>query len=155
MPHVFTEGHARAVLQVAGETERITLKNQIIAQKLSVREAEELARGYNQSSLGLAPDQRGGRIRQQSYDTRQLQEEFMRAIEMKVKLQRSTKGKGSLTLYFTNEDQLQRLYERLVGQDDGDTLDALSSGSSGNDHAFDTLLGNAYVHVDGSGSDNN
>ncbi len=60
---------------------------------------------------------------QQSYDTQQLEEEFMRAVEMKVKLQRSTRGKGSLTLYFTNEDQLQRLYELLVGSG--------SDGSSG------------------------
>ena len=50
---------------------------------------------------------------QQSYDTRQLEEEFMQAMEMKARLQRSTKGKGSLTLYFTNEDQFERLYERL------------------------------------------
>jgi hypothetical protein len=35
---------------------------------------------------------------------------------MKARLQRSTKGKGSLTLYFTNEEQLQTLYSRLVGQ---------------------------------------
>ncbi len=35
---------------------------------------------------------------------------------MKVRLQRSTKGKGSLTLYFTNEEQLQLLYQYLVEQ---------------------------------------
>ena len=32
MPEVFTEGHARAVLQVPGDTERITMTKQIIAQ---------------------------------------------------------------------------------------------------------------------------
>ncbi|PWT71774.1 MAG: hypothetical protein C5B60_10505 [Chloroflexi bacterium] len=114
-PSVFTEGHARAVLQVAGEAERIALKNEIIALELSVREAEDRARRYNAISLGPTSDKRGGRVAQQSYDTRQLQEEFMRAMEMKVRLQRTTKGKGTLTLYFTNEDQLQRLYDKLVG----------------------------------------
>ena len=34
---------------------------------------------------------------------------------MKARLQRSNQGKGSLTLYFNNDEQLQTLYERLVG----------------------------------------
>ncbi|MGO8949034.1 MAG: ParB/RepB/Spo0J family partition protein [Ktedonobacterales bacterium] len=144
MPSVFTEGHARAVLQVTGEDERITLKNQIIARKLSVREAEELARRINENSLGPTPDRHGGKVRQQSYDTRQLQEEFMRAVEMKVKLQRSSRGKGSLTLYFTNEDQLNRLYEKLVPEGGGSVAPLQS------DYRLGTLLGAAYVEDSGS-----
>ncbi|HEX6796480.1 MAG TPA: ParB/RepB/Spo0J family partition protein [Ktedonobacterales bacterium] len=116
MPKVFTEGHARAVLQINGDAERILATKQIIAQMMSVRQAEELARRYNEAALKLTPDRRGGRVRQQSYETRALEEEFTRAIEMKARLQRSTKGRGSLTLYFTTDDQLQRLYERIVGQ---------------------------------------
>jgi ParB family chromosome partitioning protein len=151
-PTLFTEGHARAVLQVAGEEQRIALKNEIINLKLSVREAEERARRYNDISLGRIPEDRhGGRQRQQSYDTRQLEEVFIRAVEMKVKLQRSTRGKGSLTLYFTNDDQLQRLYELLVGANGDGSLDALNG--NGSDHAYAALLGNVYV-VEDSGSDN-
>ena len=116
MPKVFTEGHARAVLQINGETERIDAMKTIIAQGLNVRQAEELARRYNAVALRLTPDRRGARVHQQSYETRQLEEEFTQAIEMKVRLQRNNKGKGSLTLFFTNEDQLQRLYDRLVAQ---------------------------------------
>lgn len=138
-PTLFTEGHARAVLQVTGQEARITLKNEIIALKLSVREAEERARRYNELTLGLTPDKHGGRIRQQSYDTHQLEEEFIRAIEMKVKLQRSSRGKGTLTLYFTNEDQLQRLYEKLVGEVGGSVAPL-----SGSDYGLDTLLREAY-----------
>ncbi|HZC78833.1 MAG TPA: hypothetical protein VE258_13870, partial [Ktedonobacterales bacterium] len=48
------------------------------------------------------------------YETRQLEEDFTRAVEMKVRLQRSVKGKGSLTLFFSTDDQLQRLYDWLV-----------------------------------------
>ncbi|MEO7003125.1 MAG: ParB/RepB/Spo0J family partition protein, partial [Ktedonobacterales bacterium] len=117
MSKVFTEGHARAVLQVNGDAERVALTKQIIAQRISVRGAEELARRYNEASLRLTPDRRGGAAaRPQSYETRILEEEFTRAIEMKARLQRTVKGKGSLTLYFTNEQQLNTLYERIVGQ---------------------------------------
>jgi ParB family chromosome partitioning protein len=115
MPDVFTKGHANAVLMVNRDADRIALKNQIVAQKLSVRQAEELARKYNEVSLQLSPDRRGGALRAQSPETQILENEFMRAVEMKARLQRTVKGKGSLTLYFTNEQQLQTLYERLVG----------------------------------------
>ena len=115
MPKAFTEGHARAVLQINGEDERINAMKLIVSQGMSVRGAEELARRVNAATLSLTPDRRGGAARPQSFDTRLLEQEFIRAIEMKARLQRSTKGKGSLTLYFTNEEQLQTLYDRLVG----------------------------------------
>ena len=140
-PMLFTEGHARAVLQVAGEEERITLKNEIIAQMLSVRQAEERARQINQRALGPMADKRGGLVHQQSYDTRRLQEEFMRAMEMKVKLQRSSRGKGgSLTLYFSNDDQFQRLHEKLVSEGH-DGFAAPLLGDDGDNHRLDIFVG--------------
>jgi ParB family chromosome partitioning protein len=116
MPEIFTEGHARAVLGITGDDQRVLATQQIISDRMSVREAEELARRHNGDSLLLTPDRRGGKSRPQSYETHMLQEEFTRAVQMKVRLQRSTKGKGSLTLYFTNEEQLQLLYQYLVEQ---------------------------------------
>jgi ParB family chromosome partitioning protein len=117
MPGVFTEGHARAVLSIiTGDANRISAMQHIVADRMSVRAAEELARRYNQMELRLTPDRRGARVTPASYETRALEEEFTRAIELKVRLQRNTKGKGSLTLYFTNEEQLQAIYDRIVQQ---------------------------------------
>lgn len=115
IPTIFTEGHARAVLQVNGDAQRINLTNHIVAELMSVRRAEEEARRINGVALHLTPDRRGGQVRQQSYETRQLEEEFVRAVEMKVRLQRNNRGAGSLTFSFSNSDQLQVLYERIVG----------------------------------------
>jgi ParB family chromosome partitioning protein len=115
MPKAFTEGHARALLMINDEQQRIDAMKLIISQGYSVRGAEELARKMNAATLSLAPDRHGGAARPQSYDTHLLEQEFIRAIEMKARLQRTTKGKGSLTLYFSNEEQLQTLYDRLVG----------------------------------------
>ncbi|HEV7126501.1 MAG TPA: ParB/RepB/Spo0J family partition protein, partial [Ktedonobacterales bacterium] len=106
-PQTFSEGHARAVLQINGEDERIQAAQQIIAQEMSVRAAEELARRYNEASMLLTADRRGGKSRPQSYETKALEDEFTRAVQLKVRLQRTTRGKGSLTLYFSNEEQLQ------------------------------------------------
>jgi ParB family transcriptional regulator, chromosome partitioning protein len=140
LPKVFTEGHARAVLQITDESERVNATKLIIAQMYSVRAAEELARRVNAATLSLAPDRRGGAARPQSFETQHLEQEFIRAIEMKVRLQRSTKGKGSLTLYFTNEDQLQTLYDRLVGQPyPGATNGASQNGAGHDDFDFGSL----------------
>jgi ParB family chromosome partitioning protein len=148
MPEVFTEGHARAVLMVNRDADRIALKNQIVAQKLSVRQAEEMARKYNEVSLQLSPDRRGGAVRAQSPETKILEEEFTRAIEMKARLQRTVKGKGSLTLYFTNEQQLQALYERLVGAQPGQHTGAFGVfGDNGAQAYLDSPFG-AYVDED-------
>jgi hypothetical protein len=132
-------------LQIHGEAERIAATQQIIAQQLNVRQAEELARKYNQAALQLGVDRRGGASRVQSPETRWLEEEFTRAVEMKARLQRTVKGKGSLTLFFTNEQQLQVLYERLVGASRAlgnghDAYDLAMSGAG----ALDGLLENPY-----------
>ena len=158
MPMAFTEGHARAVLQINGETERVDAMKQIIAQGLSVRQAEELARRYNAVALRLTPDRRGARVHQQTYETRQLEEEFTQAIEMKVRLQRNTKGKGSLTLFFSNEDQLQRLYDRLVAQAVlANGNDGLGFANSGVQGLLDSIVGPSFVTErggDDSGGEN-
>lgn len=111
----FTPGHARAILRIPRREDQIHAMNQIIAQRLSVRAAEELAERLAQGSPHLAQGKRGRR--QTSPELRVLEEEFRAALAVKVALRRSQRGKGSLTLYFNNEDELQRLYDRIVGQD--------------------------------------
>ncbi|MGZ6389317.1 MAG: hypothetical protein ACXWQZ_08645, partial [Ktedonobacterales bacterium] len=129
------EGHARAVLQVTGEAERVALARQIIAQLMSVRQAEEMARRYNEASLRLTPDRRGGRgERPQSYETHEIEEKFTQAVEMKVRLQRTTRGKGSVTFFFSTDEQLQTLYDRIVGG--GQLLLEAPNGSNGHSNGY-------------------
>ena len=59
-PKVFTEGHARAVLQINDASERVNATKLIITQVMSVRAAEELARRFNAAALSVQPDRRGG-----------------------------------------------------------------------------------------------
>lgn len=152
MPRAFTEGHARAVLQINGDAARINAMKQIIAQGMSVRQAEELARRYNERALGLANDRRGSVTRTQSTETRTLEEEFTRAIEMKVRLQRTTRGKGQLTLYFTNNEQLQTLYSRLVGvtraEQNGHDIYALLDGNGNLNVSYDDVVEDDLIEDD-------
>ncbi len=108
----FTAGHAKALIGITNPEDQIHLMNQIISQRLSVREAEEAARRYKTAALQLVSDRKGSR--RDSPDTRALEEEFLRAISMKVALKRNAKGAGTLTITFSNEDELNTLYELLV-----------------------------------------
>jgi ParB family chromosome partitioning protein len=111
----FTPGHARAILRIPRREDQIHAMNQIIAQRLSVRAAEELAERLAQASPHPLPGRHGRR--QTPPGLRTLEEEFRAVLAVKVALRRSLHGKGSLTLYFNNEEELQRLYERIVGQE--------------------------------------
>ncbi len=108
----FTAGHAKALVGIPNPEDQIHLMNQIISQHMTVREAEDAARNFKDSALRLVSDRKGSR--RDSPDTRALEEEFLRAISMKVALKRTTKGAGTLTITFSNEDELNALYELLV-----------------------------------------
>ena len=50
---------------------------------------------------------------------------------MKARLQRNTRGSGSLTFYFSTDEQLQVLYERIVS-----SQRALLDGAGGNGYSI-------------------
>ncbi|HXX78414.1 MAG TPA: hypothetical protein VEI53_07990, partial [Ktedonobacteraceae bacterium] len=47
-----------------------------------------------------------------------LESQFRNALMVKVDLKRSAKGKGTLVLHFNNQEELERLYSRLVKHED-------------------------------------
>ncbi len=131
----FTAGHARAVLGIKDEDKQRQAIQEIIAQGLSVRDAEELARRFNEVSVQYQPEQKPvppqpGQVpgqetqpqAQASEDfnlTRTLEEDFRNALAMKVQLRRNAKDKGSLTIFFNDREELQHLYEIITEHQDG------------------------------------
>jgi len=108
----FTAGHAKALIGIPNPKDQISLMSQIIAQEMSVRQAEEASRTYKDAALRLVSDRKGSR--RDAPDVLALEEEFLRAISLKVSLKRNQKGAGTLTISFNNEDELGVLYELLV-----------------------------------------
>jgi ParB family chromosome partitioning protein len=112
----FTEGHARALVGLREEDQMLAL-GQIINRQLNVRQTEELAnriKAAERASQGaqVTPTQ------SRSPDLEDLEAQFRTALMVKVDLRRNRKGKGTLVLHFNNEDELERLYTRLVRQAD-------------------------------------
>lgn len=106
----FTSGHARALLRIPRQEDQIHAMKQIITQGLSVRQTEELAERLS-ADTRVIPQRR---VRQASPEIAALEEDFRLALMAKVAIRRSRKGKGSVTIFFSNEDELQRIYESVM-----------------------------------------
>jgi ParB family chromosome partitioning protein len=102
-----TEGHARAILTANGESQRVKLLQRVLDEHLSVRDTEALARGLNADRTRPAEAPRDA-------DTERLEDEFRAALGTRVKLVRGRHG-GRLVIEFFSEDQLQGIYDAIVG----------------------------------------
>jgi ParB family chromosome partitioning protein len=104
-------GHARALLAVDGATQA-QLGHRIVAQQLSVREAEALVLRSQQADAGKGA---GGRARApaRNGDVARLEEELADALGAVVQLSADAKGRGKLVIAFSSLYQLDCIVERL------------------------------------------
>jgi ParB family chromosome partitioning protein len=113
----FTEGHARALLSIPREEDQVLAMGKIIAERYSVRQAEELAarmKGLNSEELAAEAVLAAAAPVRRSADIEDLEAQFRDALTVKVDLKYNAKGKGTLVLHFNNQEELERLYGQLV-----------------------------------------
>ena len=117
----FTEGHARALLGIAREEDQIAAMGRIISERLSVRQAEELAariKGLNRDEAAAEAILAAATPVRRSADLEDLETQFRDALTVKVDLKYNAKGKGTLVLHFNNQEELERLYGQLVKKEE-------------------------------------
>jgi len=117
----FTEGHARALIGIASEENQVSAMGNIIAQRLNVRQAEELAARIKASESNKAAAEAvlaASTPVRRSADIEDLEAQFRNALTVKVDLKYNTKGKGTLVLHFNNQEELERLYGQLVKKEE-------------------------------------
>lgn len=115
----FSEGHARALVGINREEDQLAAMGKIIMLKLNVRQAEELAARIKATEradaaangVSTTPPRR-------SPELDDLESQFRNALMVKVDLKSNAKGKGTLVLHFNTQDELERLYTRLVKHED-------------------------------------
>ena len=101
-------GHARALLALTDEHAQLRLARDVVARSLSVRETEALVK----KALEPAGEKPAKPI---DVHTRAAEEKLKLALGTRARIVRKGQG-GRIEIDFVNEDELQRLYERLVGQ---------------------------------------
>jgi ParB family transcriptional regulator, chromosome partitioning protein len=102
-------GHARALLAVDAATQ-ITLANQVVAKRLSVRDTEKLvARALEERNApASAPS-----AKEKSSDILRLEEELSDKLATPVAFKMGTKGKGQMIIDFADLDILDGVLARL------------------------------------------
>ncbi len=115
-PENFSEGHARALIGIVHEEDQITAMGKIISLKLNVRQAEELATSIKSKEDVESVIERMTTPQPRPAEVQELETHFRDALMVKVDLKKNAKGKGTLVLHFNDQDELERLYSRLVKQ---------------------------------------
>jgi ParB family chromosome partitioning protein len=102
-------GHARALLATDAATQ-IQLANQIIAKRMSVREAEKLV------SKAISEQKNTPKTREKSEKSRditRLEEELSDLLATQVSLKLGTKGRGQMLIDFNNLDALDGIILKI------------------------------------------
>ena len=103
------EGHARAMLALPTVEAQVAALKTTVTKALSVRQTEELVRRLMADPA--PPKQK----RVVSPETQALEEEFRGTLGTKVDLYRNRRGRGRLVIHFFSEEELQSLYDVIVG----------------------------------------
>ena len=101
-----TAGHARAILSIPEEEKRTNLADKIIAEHLTVRDAENIARLVASGSTERAT--RAPLPRSYKLVAKQLRRELDTQVRIK-----SSRGKNRIEIEFKDEDDLQRIFNLI------------------------------------------
>ncbi|PUA17900.1 ParB/RepB/Spo0J family partition protein [Glaciimonas sp. PCH181] len=105
-------GHARALLAVDAATQ-ITLANQVVAKRMSVRDAEKLVTRTTAEQNAVARPL--GKSKDKSRDIARLEEELSDLLATLVTIKTGAKNRGQLIIDFSDLDTLDGLITRLRG----------------------------------------
>jgi ParB family chromosome partitioning protein len=102
-----TEGHARAIAGLEDPQHQTAVSMDVESRGLSVRQTEELVRRLKTTEPAKAPKQRPP-------DVERLESALRDSLATKVTINTARKG-GRITIEYYDEEDLERLYERLTG----------------------------------------
>ena len=104
-----TIGHARPLLAISGETEKIALFKEIVKNGLTVRDVEQLTHGS-----GEVHNKKGKKIKlNQNEELLDLTELLTTHLGTRVRIQGSTK-KGKIEIHYFSQEDLERIIESLT-----------------------------------------
>lgn len=116
-----TAGHARALLPIGEEDIQISTANKIMAERISVRATEtlvaEMLKSESDAETGLKVT---NRTRQKRKDNKPqieaLQQDLRMVFGSKVEIKCNTRGRGKLTIHFSDNQDFERILAMLNPQ---------------------------------------
>lgn len=100
--------HARAMISIDDVDKQLLMLREIVTKDLSVRQAENLAKSLlaEETKKPVAKKTTKQQLPELHENTKKELKDY---IQSEVEIKRSRKGKGSLTIYFNNDSDFQRI----------------------------------------------
>jgi ParB family chromosome partitioning protein len=106
-----TMGHARAILGLEHIEQQLFVAKEIIEKQLSVRATEELIKNIGQQKQGSQPKATKTIELPPAY--KRIEDQIASHLSTKVKLDRKKNGKGNIVLEFYNDNDLERILDKM------------------------------------------
>lgn len=107
-----TEGHARALLGLPTAADQVAMLDFVVEKGWTVRQTEEAVRKWVSGAREMRAE------READPHMSALEERFQRALGTRVAVRRQgASSAGTVIIHYYSDDQLQGLYQRLVGED--------------------------------------
>jgi|ERR1019366_2479764 ParB family chromosome partitioning protein len=108
-------GHARALINIDNSDKQLEIYNQIVFNNLSVREAEDLARGVKtekKSDKDNKTDKKSTKA-QLSFEKLKIVDDLRAVFNTKVSVSQENNGKGKIIIPFKSDNDLKRILDLL------------------------------------------
>lgn len=112
-----TAGHARALLGVVGVEARVEAWRRVVDGGLNVRQTESLVRAAAAPPSEVVPEPsvvRDAAREVAEAETLAVVAALERALGTRVRVRRGLRGRGSVTIHFHNDEELEGVLERLL-----------------------------------------
>lgn len=103
-------GHARALLTLDSELQQLSLLKSILAEDLSVRATENQVRQITHQA-----EKKSSKANSQNPLERELTDHLAKVLSARVHLKRNKAGKGTISIHFANDDDLNRILDLIEG----------------------------------------
>ncbi len=111
---LISAGHARALLGLESDEDKLRALEEIVARALNVRQAEDLVRRWQAEPTVNEPAVEDQQIKAQM---RFWENRFRDRLQTKVSLERKGDGSGRLVVHFYSDDDLESIYREIVGEE--------------------------------------
>ena len=106
-----SNGHARALLSVKNEESQINLFNDILQFGYSVRDVEQIAKEFSNSTYKQISISKKTNLK--SFSSQKIEFDLTNFLNTKIQIKQNNSGKGSVVIYFKDNDDLKRIIKQI------------------------------------------
>jgi len=111
---MISAGHARALLGLESDEDKVTALDLLVARDLTVRQTEELVRRWQEEPRKKEREEEPPHLQAQM---RYWENRFRDRLSTKVNLDRKADGSGRLVIHFYSDEDLEAIYREIVGEE--------------------------------------